>query len=250
MSSDILNHPLISERYFFPRREGLDDPFWVDCGDARLACYYRRRYERGRTVVFFHGNGEIVPDYLNGFVEVFDRLGYNCLLAEYRGYGFSTGRPELGVLLEDVETILRATGEVPERLVLFGRSVGSLFAIHGVSLWPRIGGLILESAVADVLERLLLRVRPEEMGIGMGDFRVAVAERLDHRTKLQSFSGPVLVLHGEGDELVDVSHAHRLYQWAGGPKKMKIFPRGGHNDLAFVNAPEYFALVGEFLKNL
>lgn len=250
MPFDILNHPLIAERYFFPRPGGMADPFWVDCGDARLACHYLRRFEQGRTLVFFHGNGEIVPDYLNGFVEVFDRLGCNCLLAEYRGYGLSTGRPELGRMLDDVEPILKATGEPPERLVLFGRSVGSIFAIHGASQWPTVGGLILESAIADVRERLLLRVSPEELGIDGKKFTAAVEDRLDHRAKIRAYPGPVLILHGQRDDLVDASHARCLFQWVGGAKTMKIFPRGGHNDLLFLNAPEYFALIGTFLKNI
>jgi hypothetical protein len=57
---DLLDHPLIGERYFFPRvarpRSRLD----VDAGDALLACALHRASPEGRTVVHFHGNGEVV----------------------------------------------------------------------------------------------------------------------------------------------------------------------------------------------
>ena len=91
-------------------------------------------------------------------------MGWDLLLAEYRGYGGSTGEPLLGRMLDDVEAVLRAAGP-PERLVVFGRSVGSLFALEAVARCPGVAGLVLESAIADPLERLLLRVTPRELGV-------------------------------------------------------------------------------------
>ncbi|PLX83748.1 MAG: alpha/beta hydrolase [Desulfuromonas sp.] len=250
MSESILNHPVISERYFFPRPSQLADPFWVDCGDARLACSYHEIDPQARTVVHFHGNGEIVEDYLGDFVSLVHGMGCNLLLAELRGYGASTGRPELGRMLDDVGPTLRSLGQPPERLILFGRSVGSIFALHGVSLFPQAAGLILESGVADVLERLLLRLDPAELGVSPAELEAAVAARLDHRAKLTGYRGPSLVMHTLHDGLVDVSHGRRLHEWAAGPKTLKIFPRGNHNDIMFVNAREYFDEVAAFVAQL
>ena len=86
-SNSILNHPLISQRYFFPRTEPVLRPFWIECEGARLACLYHEVDPEARTIVHFHGNGEIVADYLDGFPELIGRMGCNCLLAEFRGYG-------------------------------------------------------------------------------------------------------------------------------------------------------------------
>jgi pimeloyl-ACP methyl ester carboxylesterase len=245
--ADILDHPLISERYFFPRIGSFADPFWVDCGDAKLACSYHEIDTQAKTLVHFHGNGEIVDDWQGDFVELIQQLGCNCFLAELRGYGQSSGRPQLGKMLADVVPIVEALNRPVNKLIFFGRSVGSLFALEAAARFPQAAGLIVESGVADVLERLLLRIEPGELGVDDEQFRTAVATRLNQREKMASYSGPVLILHTRNDGLVDVSHAERLYDWAPGPKKLKIFPRGNHNDIMFVNAREYFTLIGEFI---
>ena len=157
MTDPLLNHPLLSFRYFFPRLCRLPRVFWIDCGDARLGCFYHETDLAARTVVHFHGNGETVEDYLGDFVTSVAALGCNLLLAEYRGYGMSTGAPLLGRMLDDVAKVVRACGKPPEELILFGRSVGSLFAIRGARLFPRIAGLVIESGIADPMERLLMR---------------------------------------------------------------------------------------------
>jgi len=246
----ILDHPLISQRYFFPREEGFADPFWVAVDGDRLGCYFHRPHPGAKTLVHFHGNGEVVADYLGGFETLIERLGYNCFFAEFRGYGMSTGTPALGRLLDDVAPLIWAIGQPEEELVLFGRSVGSLFAIHAASLFPKVAGLILESAVADPLERLLLRVSPQELGVSPAEFEAEVAARLDHRRKMEGYAEPTLVMHTRHDGLVDVSHGERLYQWAAGAKTLKIFPHGNHNDIMAVNAREYFALVQDFMHSL
>lgn len=248
--NDLLNHPLIAARYFFPRRDAPSTPFWITVDGARLACYRHRTPHARGTVIYFHGNGEVVADYLDGFPALMARLGWNCLLAEFRGYGASTGAPYLGRLLDDVGAIIAAAEETPERTVLFGRSVGSIFAIEGVVQVAGIGGLILESGIADVEERLRLRIAPAEVGATEEELTTAIARRLDHRGKLAKFSGPALILHTAHDELVDVSHAHRLHDWLPGAKRLRIFSRGGHNDISYVNGEEYWREIATFLGNI
>ncbi len=246
----LLNHPLITARYFFPRPGFCPDPFWVDCGDASLACFYQGVAPEAATLVHFHGNGEIVDDYLGDFVELIAEMGCNCLLVEYRGYGRSNGAPELGKMLADVSRVIEALGVPQEQLVLFGRSLGSIFALEAAERFPRAAGLVLESGIADVLERLLLRVEPRELGVSAKELTEAVGRCCDHRQKLASFLGPVLVLHARGDSLVDISHGERLYQWAVGPKRQLFFPRGDHNDVMYVNAREYFQALADFIRQL
>ncbi|MFH2001578.1 MAG: alpha/beta hydrolase, partial [Planctomycetota bacterium] len=177
-------------------------------------------------------------------------MGYNCFLAEYRGYGMSSGAPELGKMLADVEKIMAAIGQPPEELVLFGRSVGSIFAIHAASLFPQAAGLILESGIADPLERLLMRIRPEELGVDMESLRRVANQDLNHEKKLSQFRNPALILHTRFDGLVDLSNGERLHAWIQGPKKLTIFEAGDHNSILFTNAREYFQLMQDFLDSL
>lgn len=95
-----------------------------------------------------------------------------------------------------------------------------------------------------------MRVDPGELGVTAAELHGVVDTYLNHREKLARYPGPVLVLHTEHDGLVDVSHGRRLYDWARGRKILKIFPHGNHNDIMFINAREYFALVAEFISSL
>lgn len=249
--NDLLNHPLISERYFFPRKGVFTDPFWVICNDGtQLACSYHEVDPRALTLILFHGNGEIVDDWQGDFVDLIQQMGCNVFLAELRGYGQSGGTPQLGKMLDDVVPTVQALKQPQQQLIFFGRSVGSLFALEAAAQFPRARGLILESGVADVMERLLLRMTPEELGVDRQTMQDAVDTSLNHQQKLRQFKGPVLVLHTRHDGLVDVSHGQRLYDWAAGPKQLKIFEQGNHNDILFVNAREYLNLVAAFISAL
>lgn len=249
--ASVLDDPLLNHRYFFPRPARFPEPVWVDVGDAQLGCAFHQVDGAALTVVHFHGNGEVVRDWLEeGFPQRFAALGCSLLLAEYRGYGMSTGEPALGRMLDDAEKVIAAADLPPERLVLFGRSVGSIFAIHAASRFPNVAGLILESAIADPLERLLLRMDPAEVGLTPGAFAEQVSARLDHRQKMAAYRGPVLVLHTRFDDLVPATHAERLSEWAAGPVTTRIFERGRHNTILAENDAEYFEEIRKFLERV
>jgi pimeloyl-ACP methyl ester carboxylesterase len=244
----ILDHPIVSSRYFYPRAVALPDPYWVPAADgSRLACYYQASNPQAPTVVYFHGNGEVVADYLPDFPDWITRAGCNVLLAEYRGYGMSTGRPALAGMLEDVSAILRSLTVPDQQLVLFGRSLGTLYAVHGVSRHPQIAGLILESGVAEITERFFLRVHAEELGRSTTDVVRELQHYFDYAAKLRAFQGRTLVLHTRHDELIDVRHAHMLYAAVPEPKTLHIFEQGGHNDIFYWNRQVYMRLIEEFL---
>ena len=105
-----LNHPLLAERYFYPWPNRFSDPFYVEGEEGSLGCWYKRNFPEGLTVVHYHGNGETVGDYLEWFAGRMETLGVNLLLAEYRGYGMSEGKPRLAAMLDDIPHIVRATG--------------------------------------------------------------------------------------------------------------------------------------------
>jgi pimeloyl-ACP methyl ester carboxylesterase len=234
----VLDHPLITARYFFPRKVAVANPTWVDVEPGRLACYASQS-GHPLTVVHFHGNGEVVADYVPEFVEMLAALGADCFLAEYRGYGASDGVPRLGQMLDDVEAIFKAVGRRPEEIIVFGRSVGSIYAIEFAHRHPDVAGLVLESGIADPLERVLLRVTPSELGMSLRDIEAEFRKRLDHMAKLRARRKPTLIMHTKNDSLVAASHAERL---ASGPVenvRLVLFPRGDHNTIFPENHDRY-----------
>jgi len=247
MTVSILDHALISARYFYPWPNHFDAPFSVEGDGFRLGCRYLKHADNLPTVVHFHGNGETVADYLGDFEQRMAGLGVNLLLAEYRGYGMSSGQPGLTAMLDDVRLIVEASGVSPERIIFFGRSLGSLYAMHGVHLYPQAAGLIIESGLADPLDRVLMRVEPWQLDTTMEVLQEEVDRHLNQREKIAGFSGSKLIMHTRNDDLVEVSHAERLYQWAGEPKQLLIFERGNHNNIMEVNRQAYFQAVGDFI---
>jgi len=246
-NESILDHPTITSRMFYPWPNRFPGPFYIEGRAGKLGCWYNRAFPDSLTMIHFHGNGETVADYLDDFSVRISALGVNLLLAEYRGYGMSEGEPKLAAMLADIPAIVEASGIDPSRLVFFGRSLGSIYAVHAASLYPQAAGLVLESGIADPLEFMLERVEPRQLGSSL-EALVAETERLfNQREKLAAFQGRTLVMHTRYDDLVSSTHAERLHAWAGDPKELVLFERGDHNSIMEVNQEEYFNHLGGFL---
>lgn len=234
---ELLDHPVISERYFFPRPDQPPEyrDFLTPDG-VRLRCFEHRPHPGVKTLVHYHGNGEVVADYLHDFVGDVAELGLNVLLVEYRGYGGSTGQARLGKMLDDVTTVREGCGLASEEVVLYGRSVGAIFALEWISQDPEVAGLVLESGVADPHQRLALRLDPAELGVDQETFLAACAQRLSHQSKLSNYHGPLLVFHAINDSLVELNHAQLHMEWSKSPdKKLVTFHRGDHNTILTYN---------------
>jgi alpha-beta hydrolase superfamily lysophospholipase len=246
---NLLDHPLITERYFFPRPDPVPDAVLVETNGCTLRCHRSTVPGARSTVLFFHGNGEVVADYTPWFAEQFAKLGVSTFLAEYRGYGDSSGRPVLGSMLDDVDAIVHAAAASSREIIVFGRSIGSLFAGEVVRRFPDVRGAMFESGIADVLERILIRVEPGEMATTGAQLREAVDEHLNQSAKLAAYGGPVLVLHARHDSMVDSTHGERLAAAAGNREaaRLVMFARGDHNNVMTANGREYWDEVAAFV---
>jgi len=247
-AKEILDHPVISSRYFFPRRTPLQDPFVVSTDGVELHCHKSAPHDGGPWLLHFHGNGEVVADWLSDFTPELIRAGINVVLGEYRGYGKSSGRPALGSMLDDALAITDALGVDPGRLVVYGRSVGSMYALH-VAAHRDVAGLVIESGIADVRERLLLRLDAADLGVDDAQLDAAVKALLDHRAKVSSFAGPMLVLHARHDVLVPPEHGVRLAEWGADRATLELFERGDHNTIHLFNAQKIVERVAAFVHD-
>jgi pimeloyl-ACP methyl ester carboxylesterase len=248
---ELLDHPSIGKSLFFPRRCGRDEASFVDAGPVKLSSYRYNMHPRAGWVIHFHGNGELAADYARGQACLLFGLGVNLCLAEYRGYGASTGVPTLLSLLDDCEMQFKALGVPANRVVAYGRSLGSLAAIELASRHPNLAGLVIESGIANVFERLKIRVDLKSLGIPAETLATEVARHFDHRAKLRAYPGPLLVIHTEHDGMIDPRHARDLHAWGGGSdKELVLFPKGNHNTILQLNRLEYRQTVKSFLDRL
>jgi alpha-beta hydrolase superfamily lysophospholipase len=177
------------------------------------------------TLLLFHGNGEVVADY-DDAADRFARAGAALAVADFRGYGASDGEPTLRSAIADARPIAVA---ISGTLIVMGRSLGAA-AAHELYADPPAGliGVVLESAFFDlgglVRRRGLLPPRvfdPADLAV------------FDPATKLARGKLPLLVLHGERDELVVLGEATAAFSAAGGAdKQFAVIAGRGHNDVS------------------
>lgn len=250
-NSEVFDHPLVNQRYFFPRKDSFKTPYIVATAYGELACYHSAPFKKAKTIIHFHGNGEVVSDYFGEYTEAVHKTGCNILLAEYRGYGMSSGKPAMAAMLDDAVAIVKSLESNPEDIILFGRSVGSIYAIHAASEIPGIGGLVIESGVAFPLERIQMRVSPSELGVSSDLMEKEASRVFNHARKIKSFDNPLLIMHTQHDGLVDVKNAHQLYDWSpSNEKTIRIFDYGDHNTIFFSNFTSYFQELQNFIARL
>ena len=122
-----------------PAQAGLAGVQEVELGTGdgeTLIAWYAPASSGKPTLLYFHGNGEIVTDY-EGFAPLYHGIGLSLLVVDYRGYGWSTGKPlttkmipDAQAVLDALDDILKENGVVPSRpLFIMGRSLGSAPAI-------------------------------------------------------------------------------------------------------------------------
>ncbi|MGD8868322.1 MAG: alpha/beta hydrolase [Gemmatimonadales bacterium] len=243
---------------FFPTRVARDLPtpalpaariveeVWLDSGgDAPV----HGLYVGGRTAVadllFFHGNAGNLYDRLDN-VEMLVQSGFNVLIIDYAGYGKSGGEPSERRIFADGEAayryLLDERGAAPDRLVIFGRSLGAAVAID-VASRNRCGAVIAESAFtsAVALGRLHYAWLPGFLLRGM-------TQRFDSLSKVGRLRSPVLFVHGQADGIVPVEMGRRLYEASPEPKRWYEIVAAGHNDTVMVGGREYFRRLVEFVR--
>jgi alpha-beta hydrolase superfamily lysophospholipase len=236
-----------NDRLFVPRDDASPPPPWahdrmIDVEGAQLHVRVHDAPAGRGTLLLFHGNGEVVADY-DGAAEKFARVGVGLAVMDYRGYGQSTGTPSLRTMISDARVVAEA---VRPQLVM-GRSLGGL-AAHELYARPvaALEGIVLESALFDLVG--LIRRRGLEPPERFTDEERATFEPA---AKLVLGRLPLLVLHGERDELIAPSEAMSALATAGstaGDKALVIVPRRGHNDVSLEDS--YWSALAGFVAQV
>jgi pimeloyl-ACP methyl ester carboxylesterase len=200
----------------------------------------------GRWLLICHGNAGNLsdagrPEHYAGL----RALGLNLLAFDYRGYGESSGSPSEAGLYRDANAAygyLRDTlGVPPERIVLFGHSLGSAVAVELATRVPA-AGLVLDGALMSVIARAQ-EVYPYVPVRWVARSRFASIERIG-RVQM-----PKLFLHARRDDVVPIAHGRRLFD-AAPPPKTFVELAGGHGDSFEADSAVYFGAIARFLETL
>lgn len=219
-------------RVFPLRATGSDSPapdVVVELAFARDGTPVRalelRSPSASRTIVHFHNNRETAETSL-GVGRALRDHGFNVVLVEYRGYGASPARnPSEDGLYQDAETILNmlaARGVAPDRIVLWGTSLGTGVAAE-MARRGRGSRLVLVSPFTSIPD-LVTSIVP------FLPARILVPDHFDTLSKAPSIRIPTLVVHGDADEIVPFWMGERLSRHIALASLLRL-AGGHHNDL-------------------
>jgi pimeloyl-ACP methyl ester carboxylesterase len=258
MADILIDNPMIVSMLFHPRGAQMGQTRSTDAHDGTVSAsdgtklgYRLYKSDAKALIVFFHGNGEVAADY-DDLAPYFYGTGASLLVMDYRGYGWSEGRPLGSTLLPDAEasfkglsTIL-ATHNIPTDTPMFimGRSLGSAPAIHLTRTFPdAFKGLILDSAFAHTPSLM--------MSIGIPKALLTnIRDPFGNEQKIASVKLPTLIIHGERDTLIPIEHGQRLYDASPSAKKVIMrVPRAGHNDILAHSFQAYFAAIKKLIND-
>lgn len=196
------------------------------------------------TVVYFHGNYRNIGNNLEHTFRL-HKLGYNVLLADYRGYGKSSGgKPNETKVYEDAEAVwqylLKVRGVPPSQAVIYGHSLGGAVAIELAVHHPEAAGLITDSTFASMQAM-------GEKDYGFLPIGLLLTQRFESLQKVPQLKLPVLFIHGTWDKRVPYRMAEQLYASAPQPKQLLLIPGGEHNNVGGIGWVKYRDAVTAFV---
>ncbi len=246
---------LFEERFIFqpsraiiqtPRDFSLrfEDAFFEATDGIRLHGWFVPHPQAQTTLLWFHGNAGNISDRLGNLRLLHEIVRTHIFIFDYRGYGQSQGSPSEQGTYKDARAALyylRSRKDVqPQRIVFFGRSLGAAVAADLAS-HERSLALILESPFASIREM----ARSVFPFLPVGPFLRTRYDVLEKITKVRS---PVLVLHGDRDEIVPLEQGKMVFDAASEPKEFYPIPGAHHNDTYATGGKNYFAKLKRFIE--
>ncbi|OGW65009.1 MAG: peptidase [Nitrospirae bacterium RIFCSPLOWO2_02_FULL_62_14] len=238
-------HPWIERDW--ARASGLPlEEVWFQAGDGtKLFGWYVQSSAASPVLLWCHGNAGNLIHRLENLGELY-RLGLSVFIFDYRGYGRSSGTPSEEGLYQDALAaygyLTGTRGVRPERLVLFGRSLGASVAGEVASRKPA-AGLILESPFPSVaaVARALYGGLPMH-------WLISARFPLDER--LQRIFMPVLVIHGDRDDIIPIEMGRQVFAAAREPKSFYVIEGADHNNTYQVGGRAYFQRLRNFVADV
>lgn len=226
--------------FYLPTRDAPDRPTDWGCryenvtfvsgdGTKLSGWFLKPKTSRPKgTIVFSHGNAGAMGYHL-GFVVWLVDAGYQVFMYDYRGFGKSGGVLDRRGMVNDVKAAFAHVRTRPDvdanRLISFGHSLGGAKSLTAIGETPVKGlrAIVTDGAFASY--QSMARVVAGQVGAGV------VSDELSPKDYIAKVSPvPVLIVHGDKDEVVPVSEGKLLFSMAKEPKTLFEVEAGHHGD--------------------
>lgn len=233
------NLPVPVEHYFITTSD-----------QVKISAFYLPRENCQRAILFIHGNAGNASHRIPDAWDLWD-LDANVLLLDYRGYGLSEGKPtEKGIYLDGaagLDFLIQQKQFEPEHVILYGRSLGCAVAVELAAKAAdnnnnKFAGILLATPFTSG--------RDMADAIGLGWLKFMIGNPFDTYTKIQNVKCPVMIIHGDKDEIVPYAMGKRLCEQvmdSGNDCEFVTVPGAGHNDLTVHNPELIYTNIRRFL---
>lgn len=253
---EVLDKPEILQFIFYPRKDFFETSpaanviagtVPVDKSISISYCFYFSD-KKQPNILFFHGNGETASDY-EPIGSLYNQIGVNLFVADYRGYGRSGGKPTLTNMIKDAHPVFEGFKRVLKEkgfsgnLFLMGRSLGSASAIELASHYQgELSGLVIESGFANIFNLF------DYLGFPLKALGIHVPDVPSSLELIRKISLSTLVMHGEYDQIVPVEEGRALYESiAAEDKRLLIIPGVDHNTIFMGGMEPYLQALKGFV---
>jgi len=208
------------------------------------------------TVLHCHGNAQNLSAHY-AYVDWLPAAGYNVFVFDYRGYGWSKGKPSRSGAVKDTRAalreVLRRTETSGESVFVLGQSLGGAMALAALARESRDGvcGVAVDSAFSSYrgIVREKIALMPGVRYLCHPLSWMVILDRFQPRRSMGKLNGlPVLILHGTEDRVVPYHHAEKLFKAAHEPKYLVSIPDGRHTDALGSRRSQFANTLIEFFK--
>ena len=176
-------------------------------------------------ILYLHGNAMHIAGRAQRY-QAFAEAGYGVLALSWRGYGKSGGEPSEEGFYHDARaaiTWLKHAFAAP-KIIIYGESIGSGVAVEMAKEQP-VFGIVLQSAYTSVAD-----VAAQTYWFLPG-IHYLVRDPLDSLSKIAEIRSPILIIHGERDDLIPIAHGKQLAAAATSRTQFIAIPNAGHVDI-------------------
>ena len=201
-----------------------------------------------QVLLLSHGNGGNIAHRLPAIIHMLN-MGASVLVYDYQGYGKSEGDPSVQAIVEDglaaYDFLNKVKGWRPGQIVAYGESLGCAVTCQ-IAKQRQLAGIVLQSGFSS----LPAAARDRFIWLNLFPDFTFPQPQLNNCEVLAHSRVPLLIIHGEKDEILPIKYANQMYASAAAKKQIVRLKHSGHNDMFSEDLQEYTAALGKFMKTL